>query len=195
MIKVYLLKTQEGQQIEKVADAMLEKLVQKYSQAEIPILKANPYGKPFVENDPDFHFNMSLTPPWIGIAISGRSIGYALMQQKKDEDVLTTAKDLLTKDEYKNLCQISPTSQNDHFCSLCAEKESYLKYTGLGRVLPLNTIHIANNKGKHVLLQDGNPLEDIQFHSWTWRDDLVMAVCAEESSKPEVIEINSLDEI
>jgi len=52
----------------------------------------------------------------------------------------------LTKDEYKNLCQISPTSQNEHFCSLCAEKESYLKYTGLGRVLPLSNIHIADKQ-------------------------------------------------
>lgn len=195
MIKIYLLKTQEGQNIEKMADAMLKKLVQKYSQADAPILKANPYGKPFVENDPDFHFNMSLAPPWVGIAISNRSIGYTLMHQKKDEDVLATAKDHLTKDEYKNLCQISPTSQNEHFCSLCAEKESYLKYTGLGRVLPLSNIHIADNSGKHVILQDGNPLKDIQLHSWTWREDLVMAVCAEELSKPEVIEVKTLDEI
>ena len=90
-----------------------------------PIIKTEKYGKAYISNFEDIHFNVS-------------------------HSNLNIAKQYFFNSEYENIMK-SPNPP-DEFFSYWVLKESYMKYTGLGFNLSLNSFEIL--KGKEIKLKN-----------------------------------------
>ena len=114
-----------------------------------PIIKTEKYGKAYISNFEDIHFNVSHSNNMISCAISDRPVGTDIEYNDPQID-LNIAKQYFFYSEYENIMK-SPNPP-DEFFSYWVLKESYMKYTGLGFNLSLNSFEIL--KGKEIKLKN-----------------------------------------
>ncbi|WP_296877797.1 4'-phosphopantetheinyl transferase superfamily protein [uncultured Methanobrevibacter sp.] len=114
-----------------------------------PIIKTEKYGKAYISNFEDIHFNVSHSNNMISCAISDRPVGTDIEYNDPQID-LNIAKQYFFNSEYENIMK-SPNPP-DEFFSYWVLKESYMKYTGLGFNLSLNSFEIL--KGKEIKLKN-----------------------------------------
>lgn len=105
-----------------------------------PIIKTEKYGKAYISNFEDIHFNVSHSNNMISCAISDRPVGTDIEYNDPQID-LNIAKQYFFNSEYENIMK-SPNPP-DEFFSYWVLKESYMKYTGLGFNLELNSFEIV----------------------------------------------------
>lgn len=108
-----------------------------------PIIKTEKYGKAYISNFEDIHFNVSHSNNMISCAISDRPVGTDIEYNDPQID-LNIAKQYFFNSEYENIMK-SPNPP-DEFFSYWVLKESYMKYTGLGFNLSLNSFEILKDK-------------------------------------------------
>ena len=104
-----------------------------------PIIKTEKYGKAYISNYEDIHFNVSHSNNMISCAISDRPVGTDIEYNDPQID-LNIAKQYFFNSEYENIMK-SPNPP-DEFFSYWVLKESYMKYTGLGMNLKLDSFEI-----------------------------------------------------
>ena len=92
-------------------------------------------GKPYCRSFPEVHFNISHSGSWVVCAVSGRSIGIDI--EKIDGADMQIAKRFFTEYEYQYLQR--QENKAEIFYKLWTLKESYIKCTGKGLSLPLNS--------------------------------------------------------
>ena len=114
-----------------------------------PIIKTEKYGKAYISNFEDIHFNVSHSNNMISCAISDRPVGTDIEYNDSQID-LNIAKQYFFNSEYENIMK-SPNPP-DEFFSYWVLKESYMKYTGLGFNLSLNSFEIL--KGEEIKLKN-----------------------------------------
>lgn len=114
-----------------------------------PIIKTEKYGKAYISNFEDIHFNVSHSNNMISCAISDRPVGTDIEYNDPQID-LNIAKQYFFNSEYENIMK-SPNPP-DEFFRYWVLKESYMKYTGLGFNLSLNSFEIL--KGKEIKLKN-----------------------------------------
>lgn len=114
-----------------------------------PIIKTEKYGKAYISNFEDIHFNVSHSNNMISCAISDRPVGTDIEYNDPQID-LNIAKQYFFNSEYENIMK-SPNPP-DEFFNYWVLKESYMKYTGLGFNLSLNSFEIL--KGKEIKLKN-----------------------------------------
>ena len=114
-----------------------------------PIIKTEKYGKAYISNFEDIHFNVSHSNNMISCAIYDRPVGTDIEYNDPQID-LNIAKQYFFNSEYENIMK-SPNPP-DEFFSYWVLKESYMKYTGLGFNLSLNSFEIL--KGKEIKLKN-----------------------------------------
>ncbi|MCL2424779.1 MAG: 4'-phosphopantetheinyl transferase superfamily protein [Oscillospiraceae bacterium] len=93
-------------------------------------------GKPYLKDYPNIHFSLSHSHNIAACAISNVSVGVDVQKINHISDKV--AKRVLTSDEYELFLKSS--TPNDYFCKIWTMKESYLKQSGVGITLELNTI-------------------------------------------------------
>ncbi|AHV96496.1 4'-phosphopantetheinyl transferase family protein [Paenibacillus sabinae] len=106
----------------------------------------NPHGKPVFERDPSFAFNISHSGNWIVAAVAehGQWIGVDIEEIRPIE--LDIAERFFAPMEYRRLIRESKSRQLEYFYDLWTLKESYLKATGAGLTLPLDSFEIHKDR-------------------------------------------------
>lgn len=104
-----------------------------------PLFKIEKYGKAYISNFENIYFNLSHSNKMVLCAISDREVGVDIEYIDHEID-LNIAKHYFYNKEYESIMN----SQNpaDEFFKYWVLKESYMKYTGLGMNLKLDSFEI-----------------------------------------------------
>ena len=144
----------------------------------------NEYGKPYIEDYPDFHFNLSHSGQWIVCAISKENIGIDIEQIKPID--ISVAERFFDPLEYKAIIDTGNDMRLVAFYKFWTLKESYIKLIGKGLSMPLNSFVIEKLVGSYMI----NYKTDIRFCNHLYKDDYIISVAYKEFSiDPEIKEI------
>ena len=104
-----------------------------------PLFKIEKYGKAYISNFENIYFNLSHSGKMVLCAISDREVGVDIEYIDHEID-LNIAQHYFYNKEYESIMN----SQNpaDEFFKYWVLKESYMKYTGLGMNLKLDSFEI-----------------------------------------------------
>ena len=104
-----------------------EGLMRDYGVADEIRFSFNRYGKPFLADHPEIHFNLSHCRKGVACAIADSPVGIDIEEILYDDAV---ARYILSEEEYREVT----TSNNkaESFTKKWTEKESYLKMLGCG---------------------------------------------------------------
>lgn len=117
---------------------LLNKLLEE-EQISKAVFKVGKYGKPYISNHKNLFFNMSHSGKFVACAISDKEVGLDI--ELTDPTIeLEIAENFFYNSEYENIMK-SKNPQNEFF-RYWVLKESYMKYTGLGFNLELDSFEI-----------------------------------------------------
>lgn len=103
-------------------------------------------GKPFFENAPEIHFNISHSGKKVLVGFSDDRIGVDI--QKITDHKSATAKKFFSEKEFEFLTsQNTKDKQNEVFSQIWALKESYIKFTGKGFATSINSFSFDLSDG------------------------------------------------
>ena len=103
----------------------------------------NSYGKPFLMNNQDYHFNVSHTHNMIAVAVSNNSVGVDVEKIKEIDTRI--AKRFFTKQEFSYIEKFQD-NRSERFFKIWTKKEAYIKYTGKGLSVPLNSFDVTTRE-------------------------------------------------
>lgn len=136
-----------------------------------PIFRLGKFGKPYISNHEDIHFNLSHSDRLVACAISDREVGIDI--EKIDPEIdLAIAKLYFYNSEYENI--MNAENPQDEFFRYWVLKESYMKYTGLGFQLNLDDFEILIDD-EIRLKDDENGLRFSLFDVESYK----LAICSE----------------
>lgn len=104
-----------------------------------PIFKTEKYGKAYISNHENIHFNLSHSGKIVLCAISDMEVGADVEYIDREID-LNIAKHYFYNREYENI--MNAENRPEEFFKYWVLKESYMKYTGLGMNLKLDSFEI-----------------------------------------------------
>lgn len=148
---------------------LLDKLL---SEEDItkPIFKTEKYGKSYISNYENIYFNLSHSGSIVACAISDTEVGVDVEYNDPNID-LDIAKNYFYNSEYESI--IKSDNPSNEFFNYWVLKESYMKYTGLGFNLELDSFEIII-KDKISLKNDKDHLKFNLFDI----DDYKLAICS-----------------
>jgi len=148
---------------------LLDKLLKEKNVTD-PIFKVQEYGKAYISNFEDVYFNLSHSGRIVSCAISDREVGIDVEYNDPEID-LDIAKNYFYNSEYKSI--MNSKTPSDEFFNYWVLKESYMKYTGLGFQLDLDSFEIIIDD-EIRLKDDENNLKFSLFDV----DNYKLAVCS-----------------
>lgn len=134
----------------------------------------NKYGKPYLRNRQDFHFNISHSEKWVVCATSCYPIGVDIEYIKSIN--LNIARRFFSEDEYRQLDACNREQRLSFFYDLWTLKESYIKATGKGLSIPLNSFSFRISQDQDKIYGDSS-LEGWQFKHCEIDEEYRMAIC------------------
>ena len=127
---------------------LLKKLLDEESIVN-PIFEIGEYGKAYISNYDDIYFNLSHCNDFVLCGISDKDIGVDIEYVDANID-LDIAKYYFFNEEYSSI--LNANVPYDEFFKYWVLKESYMKYTGLGFHLKLDSFSISI--GRDIKLDD-----------------------------------------
>lgn len=128
-----------------------------------PSFQTGKYGKAYISNHENIHFNLSHSGKMVLCAISDMEVGIDIEYIDPAID-LNIAKHYFYNNEYENI--MNSENSADEFFRYWVLKESYMKYTGFGMNLKLDSFEIII-KDKISLKNDDN---DLKFNLFNIED-------------------------
>ena len=122
-----------------------------------PIFKTGKYGKAYISNYEDIYFNLSHSGKLVLCAISDMEVG-ADVEYIDGEIDLNIARHYFYNREYESI--MNAENESDEFFKYWVLKESYMKYTGLGMNLELDSFEMVIEDT--IRLKDDD--EDLKFN-------------------------------
>ena len=111
------------------------------------IFGANEYGKPFLLNCPDIHYNVSHSDEFIAIALSDSQVGIDVEFIKPIR--IDIAEQFFSPDEVNYIKSgIKPDDKIYRFFEIWTMKESFVKLKGMGLYLELSSFSVLENSKK-----------------------------------------------
>ena len=104
-------------------------------------LKVNQFGKPYLQDYENWHFNISHTNEMMIIGISDKPIGVDIEKIRNAD--FRIAKQFFTEKENLYIHAFNE-KQDKRFFEIWTKKESYLKYTGYGLTVPLKSLDVCD---------------------------------------------------
>jgi 4'-phosphopantetheinyl transferase len=104
-----------------------------------PSFRTEKYGKAYISNYENIYFNLSHSGSIVSCAISDMEVGVDVEYIDTEID-LNIAKHYFYNEEYENI--MASECPADEFFKYWVLKESYMKYTGLGMNLELDSFEI-----------------------------------------------------
>lgn len=194
--RVLAFRRREPAYVSVVAGLLLQELVEKQLgiHPDELVLEKNENGKPWIKDHPEFSFNISHAGDYVVLAYGDVPLGVDI-EQIREKDNLRVARRCFTEREYAYVSgqkeassqepagapgEVAEKSGFKSDDSLCAErffylwtmKEAYLKLTGDGISVPLNSFEIDPVQ-KTVI---GTPYRYFMLRM----DDYWISVCAED---------------
>lgn len=149
----------------------------------------NKYGKPFVKNFSDFHFNISHSGKWV-VCITV-SLNVEIDIEKISEiDALNLAQEFFSEEEFCDLSNINSDEQISYFFDLWTLKESYIKTIGKGLYIPLNSFSIK--KEVQTSISYKNIPGNFYFRQYNIEPNYKMSACATLDELPKEIRIKDI---
>ncbi|MDR2624585.1 MAG: 4'-phosphopantetheinyl transferase superfamily protein [Methanobrevibacter sp.] len=146
-------------------------------------------GKPYLENYPNIHFNISHSDKFVLVGVSDENIGLDI-EKAQDLDYEGISKNFFHSIEHEYI--IGSKNPIDTFFKIWTVKESYVKMKGAG---------IANLKSfiytlERNIIQDTeeNQIGDVKLKTWKLNNYYV-SVCSKEdvTTEPEEILLSSIN--
>ena len=136
--KIDFFRFEKDKELSAGAYLLLKKLLSEENITN-PLFKTEKYGKAYISNFENVYFNLSHSGKMVLCAISDREVGVDIEYSDPKID-LNIAKLYFYNGEYESIMN----SQNpaDEFFKYWVLKESYMKYTGLGMNLKLDSFEI-----------------------------------------------------
>ena len=139
--KIDYFRFEKDKKLSAGAYLLLMKLLSEENINE-PIFKTEKYGKAYISNHENIYFNLSHSSKIVLCAISDMEVG-ADVEYINPEIDLNIAKHYFYNSEYENI--MNAENKSDEFFKYWVLKESYMKYTGLGMNLKLDSFEIIIN--------------------------------------------------
>lgn len=154
-------------------------------------IKVTEFGKPYLANYPNIHFNISHSGDKIIFILCQRSVGIDIEIVK---DINLGGKDrFFSKGEWNYI--LSSGNILSAFYEIWTLKEAYVKYLGIGLNKPLKTIsiHVVGNN-KYIVCDNEDNLKLI-FNSFEIFDKFKyrVAICSENEVSSCVINLNKIE--
>ena len=128
-----------------------------------PLFKTEKYGKAYISNHENIHFNLSHSSKIVLCSISDKEVGVDVEYIDPKID-LNIAKHYFYNTEYENI--MNAKNKADEFFKYWVLKESYMKYTGLGMNLKLDSFEIIIEDT--IKLKNDN--ESLKFNLFNIKD-------------------------
>jgi len=160
--KVSKFRFDKDKKLSAGAYLLLTKLLQEENITQ-PTFKIGKYGKAYISNYENIYFNLSHSNKLVACAISDKEVGMDVELHDSTID-LNIAKHYFYNSEYDNI--MNSKNPAEEFFKYWVLKESYMKYTGLGFNLDLDSFEIILDD--EIKLKDDN--ENIKFSLFTLND-------------------------
>ena len=144
-------------------------------------IKTGKYEKPYISDNKNIYFNLSHSGKMVLSAISDRELGVDIEINDPTID-LNIAKHYFYNSEYENI--MNSKNSPDEFFRYWVLKESYMKYTGLGMNLKLDSFEIIIED--EIKLKDDS--ENLKFNLFEIKDYKIGI--ASHYNVSELIEVN-----
>lgn len=147
----------------------------------------NEYGKPYLNNYNDFHFNISHSNDWIVCVVDDKPVGVDI--EKIRPINFNIAKQFFSKEEHCDILAQHQSNRLSYFFSLWALKESYIKATGKGLSLPLNafTLKLLNDNKIKFKPEKSTQINESFFKQFNIDPQYRMGVCGSYNKFPNSI--------
>lgn len=132
--------------------------------------------KPLLLVPSGYHFNISHSGEWVVCALGSNPVGIDVERLKPME--LEVAESIFTFDEHQALFGQKEDEKLSYFYKLWTLKESYIKATGKGLRIPLNSFSF-NIDRDHVITfkaDEGHPRA--YFKQWSMDSEHVISICS-----------------
>ncbi|EEK50834.1 4'-phosphopantetheinyl transferase superfamily protein [Bacillus cereus ATCC 10876] len=174
-----------------IGDLLIRSLIcQKYKINNEEIrFKYNEYGKPFVENFSDFHFNLSHSGEWVVCTTANFNVGIDI-EKVSEIEALKLAKEFFSADEFYDISNMNSDEQINYFYDLWTLKESYIKTIGKGLYNPLNSFSIK--KESRALILYKNIPKNFYFKQYNIDLNYKLSACATRDEFPQEIIIKDI---
>lgn len=153
-------------------------------------IKKSIHGKPYIPNVP-VHFNISHSEDWVVCAISNQNVGIDIECIK---DINTNiALHFFSREENDFLHNNEGTKKLDSFYDIWTLKESYIKWTGLGLKMPLQSFRF-DISDRQIILVDNSKTNLPYFNRYPM-EGYKLSVCSAGADFPECIEELNIEKI
>lgn len=152
----------------------------------------NEYGKPFLEEASDFHFNLSHSGDWVVCAVDNLPVG---IDVEKIHDVdLNLSERFFSEEEHKYLLSLESSRRREAFFELWTLKESYIKADGRGLSIPLNSFSFSF-QGGNIEFKTTNNIRDCHFKQYEIDAFYKLSVCSRKADFPNFLIHKSFNEL
>lgn len=140
MVKLFISEMENAKAHSKV---FAEKILSEYLNVDQDSLVVcrDGFGKPYLKNFPDIHYNISHTKGVIICAISNEPIGVDIERIKKVNHRIV--KRFFTVNE-QNYILSNTGKQSERFIEIWTMKESYVKWQGKGMEIPFESFDVTS---------------------------------------------------
>lgn len=183
--KIDALRFPKDKRLSLGAWLLLEKVLRQWGFEGEILLERNAYGKPFLKNHPELHFNLSHSGSRVMCALSRGEVGCDIQQMGRWDEKL--AKRFFSPEEKAFLAS---ESSEEAFFRLWCLKESFVKAAGRGLALPLRDFSILFEDDGICIRQSIFPERPFFFRAGSG-NGYCWACCAGDAkiSAPERIEL------
>lgn len=179
-----------------IADVLVRFIVyEKYNLSNDMIeFKYDRYGKPFLGEITNFHFNISHSGKWITCIIDNDIVGIDI-EKMIFLDFFSIAEAFFSKEEYQNMSYMSPKNQQIYFFDLWTLKESFLKALGQGLNIPLNNFTIKKYSDCNISIEQNIVAQNFHFRQYFIEEGYKLSTCAKKENFPQKISFKDVSEI
>jgi 4'-phosphopantetheinyl transferase len=151
----------------------------------------NTYGKPFLQDHPDFHFNLSHASDWVVCVIGTQAVGIDVERIQPID--LQIAYRYFSKEEIQWLDTAEENEKLEIFYEIWTMKESYIKAVGQGLSMSLDSFSVHPCLRLHPVQSQG----DTKFFIKKYALDPLykLSVCCSVQAFPMDIKLITVDDL
>ena len=123
--------------------------------------QTNEFGKPYLKNHPEIHFNLSHSGDVAVLTVSDTECGVDIEDTSRPHEAIGVANRFFSRNEYAAM--MLSANPNEAFCRLWTLRESYVKMRGKGFAIGLSTLRCDFHRGVCSIYQDHIPQTDAFF--------------------------------